>query len=442
MSDRNIVLVTTDDHAQWCLGAYGHSEVDTPTLDWMAGHGVQLDNAFCPTPVCSPARASLMTGLRPSQHGIHDWIDLERDSEGTPWLHGITTLPEWLGAAGYHTAHTGKWHCGQQRLAESFDTVRNMHRGGFDGPKFSQARDRWITDGAIEMLQERDGDAPFFLSVGYSATHMPWRDGPERLVSRYRGSSFPDIPDDPTYRFGRGDVIRPEDPEETLAQYYAAVTGIDEQIGRLIDALAAAGTLEQTVFVYTADHGHNCGHHGIWGKGNGTIPQNMLDESIRVPQIFGPWGGVAPDQTRDEFVDHCDLFRTLLDAAGVTPDAQTAVPGSSYWPQVSAVDGDHAWEQRQYCEYGDVRMVRTPRYKLIRRYFDAPDLFFDLDRDPRETHNRHGTHEYQAAVERLRRQLSAEFAAYDDLPTDGVGVSELPEYNHGSEPWQQHRPSY
>src|SRR5690606_27050213 len=120
---------------------------------------------------------------------------------------------------------------------------------------------------------------------------------------------------------------------ERLAQYYAAVTMIDQQIGRLLDELASRGTLENTLIVYTSDHGHNCGHHGIWMKGNATLPANFLDESILVPAIFH-WPGhvLEGDATREPF-DHCDLHATLCDVAGLTPDA--TLPGRSYWPRLT-----------------------------------------------------------------------------------------------------------
>lgn len=436
MTERNIVVVVSDDHGQWCASPYGNQEVRTPTLQYLADAGVRMDNAFCPTPVCSPARASLFTGRRPSQHGIHDWLDIDADDGQMDWLGAERTLPELLGDAGYRTGIAGKWHCGRGRIHDAFDDVHSMHDGGFSGKKFSLRRDRWITDGALDFIADA-ADQPFFLTVGYSATHSSWRDEPARLVSPYRDATFADVPDDPTYRYGRGDVLAQSEPRRSLANYYAAVEGIDEQVGRLLDGLDDADVLEDTVFVYTADHGLNCGHHGIWGKGNGTVPQNMLDESIRVPLIVGPHGGVAGGQRRDEFVDHCDLFRTLLDAADVLPPTDRTYPGSSYWGPLATPDGVPTWTQRQICEYGDVRMVRTQRYKLVRRYFDAPDLLFDLERDPRETTNVIDRDEYAAVEDQLGALLEDAFDDIDGSDLDGRAVEQLPDYNGGNEPWRQ-----
>lgn len=432
---RNIVLVVTDDHGQWCTGAYGNREVRTPTLDHLADTGVRMDNAFCPSPVCSPARASLFSGRRPSQHGIHDWIRIESDRDGSRWLEDEVLLPELVGDAGYATGHVGKWHCGHGRDAESFDVVHTMHHDGWDVDKFSLARDRRITENAISFLRGRADDAPFFLSVGYTATHLPWGGGPDRLVDNYRGSEFDDVPEEPTYRYGRTDVIEP-DESEALSQYYAAVQGIDEQVGRLLDELEALGVADETLVVYTADHGHNCGHHGFWGKGNGTRPQNFVEESIRVPLLVSDHPDIRGGRIRSEFVDHCDLFETLVDFAGADRPDDRSYPGRSFVPQLSRSDG-RGWTQRQYCEYGDARALRTERYKLIRRYFDAPDLLFDLRTDPREETNVYGAPEYAPVVERLENRLDEIVTA--EPQTDGTRTSALPPYNDGSEPWNRTR---
>lgn len=426
----------TDDHGQWCTGAYGNDEVETPTVDHLGTNGVRMDNAFCPTPVCSPSRASFVTGLRASQHGVHDWID-EENTPDRDWLADETTLPELLSEAGYTTALAGKWHCGRGVARRAFDHSVTARDDDFAGQRFSVQQDRRTTDHALEFLrEEREGDDPFFLFVGLVATHWPCRGQPERLVERYRGGDFPDVPDDPTYRFGGTDVLRPDDLEEALAQYYAAVEGVDEQVGRLLDELAVQGIDEETLVVYTADHGHNCGHHGFWGKGNGTTPQNLLEESIRVPLVFGGHDDVVGRQIREEFVDHTDTFLTLLDFARVEPPEEPAYPGASYLSQLTAAGDGTDWEQVQVCEYADVRAIRDESHKLVRRLPDGPDLLFDLDEDPRETRNVVDDPEYADAVDRLATRLTAAFETYVTEGKEGVPVESLPEYN-GLEVWDR-----
>lgn len=440
MPPGNVLVAMTDDHGQWCAGPYGNEDVRTPTMDHLAATGTRFENAFCPTPVCSPARASFFTGRRASQHGVHDWISSGSEFAESAPLSDEVLLPELLSEAGYETAIAGKWHCGPDRDREAFDHVYSVLEGGWSGSTHSLERDRRITDNAISFLRDTwDRDRPFFLFVGYVGTHAGWYGEPERLVEPYRGSAFGDVPDDPTYQFGRTDVMnvhRPgdPDPQEARAQYYAAVQGIDEQLGRLVDELGAAGIDDETLVAYTADHGHNCGHHNFWGKGNGTRPQNLLEESIRVPLIVSGHDDVYRDQVRDEFVDHCDLFETLLEFAGADRPTDRSYPGRSVLSPILDADGRIEHPYRQFLEYGDVRGIRTDRYKFVERHFDAPDLLFDLDADPRETRNRIEDDDYASVRERLAATLSAEFEEQTDPTLDGTRIEALPRYN-GSEAW-------
>lgn len=216
MSERpHILVVMSDDHAQWAAGCYGNREIRTPTLDYLAGSGVLMSNSYTPTPVCSPARASFFTGLLPSQHGIHDFIRATDDVTGTrDWLGDTPTLATVLQAAGYRTGLIGKWHCGRDDVPQpGFDTWFSVGRTYpyHGGPhtycdngtplELSGHKTQIITDRAVEFLRAQDG-RPLFLFVGYTATHSPWGNHPERLVDSYRGCAFDDIPHDSAYPFG------------------------------------------------------------------------------------------------------------------------------------------------------------------------------------------------------------------------------------------------
>jgi arylsulfatase A-like enzyme len=283
-------------------------------------------------------------------------------------------------------------------------------------------------------LRTRDTARPFFLFVGYVATHSPWIDHPERLVAHYRSSTFRDIPADIAYPFARivGKPV-PPDQREVQAQYYAAVSEIDEQVGRIVDHLAANHLTTSSLLVYLADHGLNCGHHGIWGKGNGTRPLNMLEESIRIPLLFHGLSQLFPGLVRSEFVDHCDLFQTLLDCAGVVLPEDAAIqlryPGQSF---LRLLQGDFLadWKTELYGEYGDLRMIRTRTHKLIRRYPAGPCELFDLSTDPRETTNLFHLPEIQPLIQTLTTRLEAFFAQHEDSAKSGLRVRELPRHNH------------
>ncbi|MBZ0293000.1 MAG: sulfatase-like hydrolase/transferase [Anaerolineae bacterium] len=452
----NILVILTDDHGQWASGCYGNKEIHTPAMDYLAQAGVRMANAFTPTPVCSPARASFFTGLYASQHGIHDWLyyfrnrpETDRGLNDRQWLED-PTLAQVLSQNGYQCALSGKWHCGQDDEPQpGFDywySLRSNYppQGGEYSDhgtfrSYEGYHTDFITDNAVSFLRQRDQDRPFFLFVGYIGTHSPWAGHPERLVEQYRECSFEDIPADTVYPFGRlagESTLRTRyNAREALAQYYASVTHIDEGIGRLLDELEAQGVDQNTLVVYTADHGLNCGQHGVWGKGNGTRPLNMLDESIRIPMIFHHPNQLFAGQVRAEFVDHCDLFETLLDYARASFDRERLYPGRSFKSILEKGQTPTEWKDAQFGEYGDVRMIRTRRYKLITRNNRGANQLFDLERDPRETTDVYHDPAYREIVAQLITQLDQFFTTYQDSEKNGLRVQELPQHNF-NEAWR------
>lgn len=453
----NILVILTDDHGRWASGCYGNREVRTLTLDYLAQTGTRFAHAFTPTPVCSPARASFWTGRLPSQHGIHDYLaEFLPEVAARDWLTGEVTLAQMLHDAGYTTALAGKWHCGGEAAPQpgwdhwfSPGDIRAPHDAPhtyfLDGTPvpLTGYRASLTTDHALRFLRERDPDRPLFLFAGYVATHSPWRDHPERLVAPYRHATFADIPRDAIYPFGRrageGMGVRTvAEQREAQAQYYAAVSEIDEQVGRLLDALVSAGMWDNTVVVYTADHGLNTGQHGLWGKGNSTRPYNMLEESIRVPLLVRTPGEQYTGAVRDEFADHCDLLPTLLDLAGVPLPAALAAtrryPGRSLAPLLRGQALPH--RDAVFGEYGNLRMVRTRTHKLVRRYPDGPHELFDLAADPRETTNCFTDGEAQPLVRELTARIEVHFAAHEEPEYSGLRVRELPRHNN-VEDWRE-----
>ena len=455
---QNIIVICNDDHGQWALGSYGNEELQTPTLDHLARTGVQMDNAFTPTPVCSPARACLLTGRLASQHGVHDYLDNQAETHEYDWLQDEVTLPQILSQAGYQTGLSGKWHLGNdERPQPGFDywfslsgdypiPHNSLYRFGDNGQikNISGYKTQIITDRAIEFLRNRDQNQPFFLYVGYVATHHPWSGHPERLVAQYRQCTFKDIPQDVAYPFGQQNLESTFDTrsnlQEALAQYYASVSQLDEATGRLLDELEGLNLSEDTLFVYTSDHGLCCSHHGIWGKGNGTLPLNMVEEAIRVPMIFNQPGRLFGQQRRREFVDHLDLFQTLVDYAGIIlPDkGDNYYPGRSFLSLLENFGGIPDWRNEQFGEYGNLRMIRTETHKLVRRYPDGPCELFDLRTDPRETINLFADPSHQPLVQTLTARLDDYFRTYEDSVKSGLRVRELPRHNM-TEAWRTER---
>ncbi len=448
----NILLFLTDDHAQWALGCTGNREIRTPALDYLAQQGALMTNAFTPIPVCSPARASLLTGRLPSQHGIHDYLASgDPEIDGRRWLKNETTLAQLFQEAGYRTGLSGKWHLGQdehpQPGYESWFTLgrgypiehQGPHAYGVDG-RHEERPGRIthrITEKAVDFLRSSD-PRPFFLQVGFYATHSPWENQVEYLVESYRQAKFADIPHDESYPFGRQNLESTNptrfNPREARANYYAAVTEIDAAVGRLLSELEAQGHLNNTLIVYTSDHGLNCGHHGIWGKGNGTLPLNMVEESIRVPLILYHPQMPLGQQRRGEFVDHLDLFQTVCEAAAINRSPEKKYPGRSFWP---LLQNQHlpGWRSVQFGEYGPTRMIRTGRHKLVRRYPDGPHELFDLQADPRETTNLFFDPAHRPLIDRLTGELEGYFTHYEDPQHSGLRAADLPRHND-TEAWR------
>jgi choline-sulfatase len=456
--DRPHVLVfVTDDHGAWALGCAGCRDLVAPTLDHLAASGARLPNAFTPCPVCSPARASLLTGLLPSQHGVHDWLRWDVEGQVHPGIDGLPHLGLLLGRRGYWTGLVGKWHLGRDHLPRpgfdrwfSYQVSQTPHLGR---QRFSDQGRPVETDGyqvellteeAVRFLRERPRDRPFFLYVGFVAPHTPHRDQPRRWVDRYRAAAFADVPDrQPSPAHGWARYAWPEARSrrrEELAQYYAAVSFVDEAVGRILDELEAQGVREDTLVVYTSDHGHLNGHYGLHTKGNATVPQNFLDGSIRVPCLLSWPRGVPAGRILDAPVDHLDLFATVLDATGGWPDPglvdPAPYPGTSFLPLLRGVP--HPWRDAVFAEYGNARMVRTSRWKLVRRYPGPngafPDELYDLLADPEEDVDRAGDPALAEVRRALEERLEAHFARYEDPARSGRRIAELPRCN-GSEPW-------
>lgn len=454
-SDRpNLLIIQTDDHGQWALNCYGTPEIRSPNIDYLAAAGARMANAFTPCPVCSPGRACLFTGRFPSQHGVHDWLaERYSDYETFDRLAGERTLYQYLSEGGYRVGHFGKWHLGRnttpQPGVDRWFSIAIQH-GRHHTPKELRREEnatswsdegeiltlpgyvtRVMTDRAIEFIREADG-RPWAAYVGPVSTHQPHAGFQERLVAPYRevanrAIGTIDPPSDSFHVPAKGDV------PDVQGEYFASVTEIDEQIGRLIDALDDSGELERTIVVYTADHGLAVGQFGRWEKGNGTRPLNMYETSIRIPMVL--WGPewITGGSVRDEPVDLCDLFCTLLHYADVSRDEQIPCVGSSFRGMLGGESQE--WRREQYGEYGPVRMIRTDRHKLLRRHGHGADQLFDLEADPAEMENLIEDSSHREIVADLDRKLTAFFSTMVDPEKDGLRVRENSGSFNPREPW-------
>lgn len=286
MADKpNIVMVMADDMGYWSMGCAGNREVRTPNLDRLAGEGMYFPDYFCTSPVCSPARASVLCGRMPSQHGVHDWISKghlnyqevspalreKHEDPDASWeyawsrqqlkgdrairyLDGFRAYTEILAEHGYTCGLAGKWHLGDAgHPQKGFTYWEPIAMGGdnyyypvvLQGGQFDMLRDTYITDyiteKALDFLKGKDKDRPFYLSVHYTAPHSPWERSqhPAEFYNLYQDCPFTETPNVPPHKWGHG--YTQEDRRNRLQGYYAAVTAMDSDIGKIIDCLKADG---------------------------------------------------------------------------------------------------------------------------------------------------------------------------------------------------------
>lgn len=432
----NILFILSDDQGAWAMGCYGNREIHTPNLDRLAEEGVRFEHFFCASPVCSPARASLLTGRIPSQHGVHDYLCEGNGGCGQraiQYLEGQTGYTDLLCEAGYECALSGKWHLGDGAHPQKGFTFWYTHQKGggpyYNAPMFRDGQPVTepgyitdvITDEALRFLDGRDREKPFYLSVHYTAPHSPWVGcHPQEYVDLYRDCPFHSCPQEPAHPWANVDVLPGyKDPIPNLQGYYAAVTAMDANIGRLLDRLEAENLAEDTLVIYTSDNGFNCGQHGIWGKGNGTFPLNMYDSSVQVPFLARHPGHIPEGRVCERMVSAYDFLPTLMEYLGLDNPLAGDLPGRSFAPWLR---GEQAPEERPvvvFDEYGPVRMIRTQTRKYVRRLPYGPDEFYCLDTDPGERENRIGDPACAEEIAQMRRQLDGWFVRYADPAIDG-----------------------
>ncbi len=452
----NIIFILSDDQGAWAMHCAGTPELYTPNLDRIAASGTRLENFFCTSPVCSPARASLMTGTIPSAHGVHDWIrsgnvDANRfASQGAenpyaggyrdervpiPYLEGQTTYTDILAQNGYSCALSGKWHLGDSvRSQHGFSRWYTIGKGGcfyyhadmVENGNITVEHGKYvteqITDKALEYLQEQKGE-PFYLAVHYTAPHSPWEadQHPKKWIEYYKNCAFesiPDVPDHPGTTAGPvyGTPMR----RNNLIGYFAAISAMDEQIGRILDRVEQLSLTEDTILIFTSDNGMSMGHHGIWGKGNGTIPFNLFDTAVKVPFLISWKDHIPAGHVSEELVSAYDVFPTILELAGLSFPQSRPLPGKSFAGIVLGRKSDRGENAVvTFDEYGSARMIRTKEWKYIHRYPQGEAELYDLCADPGEEHNLYGLNAWEFKSEQLRKQMEQWFSVYENPEIDG-----------------------
>jgi arylsulfatase A-like enzyme len=459
----NIIVILTDDQGYWALGCAGNAEIQTPNLDRLAASGIRFENFFCVSPVCSPARASLLTGALPSQHGVHDWLragnstcEPERGGRLIEYLAGQMAYTDLLVEAGYVCGISGKWHLGDAHHPQKGFSFWRVHAraGGdyYDAPMVADEAHIYFepryctdvfTDNALTFLDEQAaGTAPFYLSLHYTAPHRPW--GRDQHPAAYFDPYFNDcpfdsVPDEPmhsNYVNPTNFFDGPEARREALSGYYASVAAMDANVGRILDWLARHDLVENTVVFFTSDNGMNMGHHGICGKGNGTDPLNMYETSVKVPALISRPGHIQEGVVRSELFSHYDWMPTLLDYLGLDNPVADHLPGRSFAPLLRGEEAEGQGSVVVFDEYGPTRMIRTRTWKYVHRYPDGPHELYDLVHDPDERQNLYGRPEHADRVAAMRGELAAWFDRYVVPELDGadLDVSGRGQYDRAPEP--------
>lgn len=428
-----------DDQAPWSMKNAGDPNAYTPNMDRLAKQGSRFSNAFTPTPVCSPSRASLMTSRYGSELKITDWIHPKNDpGVGLPL--SVPTWPELLSKAGYQTALIGKWHLGDSTAQHP--TMRGYNHfmgfiGGGTNPKDpvlekdgkTAQREGYIVDlvaeEAMDWIQKRDPSKPFAMSVHFREPHAAYLP--------VRSEDWDKVKDVelqlPQPVFPGTDV---EKVRKLMREYLASVAAIDRNLGRILDQLDALGLAENTLVIYTSDHGYNMGHHGIWHKGNGhwilraeslpaateNIPKgqrpNMFDTSLKIPMLLRWPGHIPAGAENKSTISHLDWFPTFAELAGAEVAAGTVLRGKSL-TRILANPAPQEPPADFYAEYSTkhqssthMRVYRTSDWKLIRDFKNTGrDELYHLASDPGEITNLIGSPEPepQAALKKLGQSI-------------------------------------
>jgi len=439
---RNVLMIAVDDLAG-ALGCYGNTVVKTPHIDQLAKEGIVFRNAYCQLPLCNPSRASLLTGRRPDQIRVYDLDRHFRDE-----LPDLVTLPQLLKQNGWFSARVGKLYhynvpagIGTDGLDDPLSWNQVINPKGRDTreeelifnptpeKKISAAMcwlaaegadeeqtDGMITTEAIELLRNRNPEQPFFLGVGYFRPHTPYV-APKKYFDMYPLESIqlPYAPEDdrediPPVAFAHNCPIPNYGLDEltcrkSLQAYYACVSFIDAQVGRLLKALDKEGLADSTTVVLWSDHGYHLGeHNGIWQK------RCLFEESAGAPLLIREPRSKANGMVCERIVEFIDIYPTVVDLCGL--EIPKGLPGKSLKPLLESPQRE--WNRPAYTQVlrpGDGqpvmgRSIRTERWRYTEwnRGEEGRELY-DHKADPHEFNNLANDEQFAPLMRRLRGLL-------------------------------------
>jgi arylsulfatase A-like enzyme len=431
----NLVFILTDNQGAWTLGCYGNPDIRTPHIDRLASEGIRFTRALSSNPVCSPTRATFLTGLLPSQHGVHSFLDPKfmMGPEAYNTLREFTSLGEVLKDAGYVCGLSGKWHLGANLTpSEGFSfwiTKPDGHTNEFynqDVIENGQLRkeagyttDLWTRKG-IEFI-EQNQDRPFFLFLAYNGPYalgnLMRNRSKNRHTDYYEGKHFQSFPVDGMHpwQFANKPFHNTQVAMERTA---CEVSGVDDGVGEVLATLQRLGLDDDTIVVYAADQGWMGGQNGMWGMGDHFRPTGAHELMMQIPLIFRHRGKIAAGQTNDLLVSNYDFLRTMLGYLGLSEKmpTQPKSPGRDFSPVLrgKAIE----WDNVIFYEMETCRAIRDEGWKYVARHPSGPQELYDMRRDPRERFNLFGQPGMEAKQAELAGRLDEFFARYADPQYD------------------------
>ena len=448
----NVVVILTDDQRWDCLSCAGHPFLKTPNVDRVAAEGVRFANNFVTTSLCSPSRASMLSGLYAHSHRIIDNF--------TEYPAELPSYPRALKAAGYRTAYIGKWHMGENNdnPRPGFDYwASHRGQGKYNDTEFNINGSRQVlqgyythrvTDLAVDWLRKPGGN-PFLMILGHKAPHGVWIPEPRYehvfdnveirrpATSNDTGAGKPDWIRERvrTWHGIEGPLYGTNDYDKFVRTYLATILSVDDSVGRMYEALRASGELDNTILIFASDNGFLMGEHGAIDK------RAMYEESIRVPLVARYPGWMRDPRVVEEMVLNVDLAPSILDLCGAAPLA--GIHGRS-WKNLARGDAG-GWRKSWFYEYNfekefpytpNVRGVRTADWKYMHcpNGDGSPDTYkaelYDLKSDPAETKNLIDAPEARPKLEELMAELArlqGETGALPDrMPVRPAMGKELP----------------
>lgn len=435
---KNILFIAVDDMNN-DLGCYGHPVVKSPNIDRLASQGITFVNAYCQFPLSSPSRSSILTGYRPDKTRVFDLTYHFRQD-----LPDVTTLPQMFKNNGYYVARAGKMYhygnpgdigtnglddkvswterinpAGRDKTALEIDVINYTPKRGLGSAMAylsdKEGKDNEHTDGKVATeaiaLMEKHKNEPFFIAAGFYKPHCPWIT-PSKYFDLYKPEqmSLPEISPETPGRYPELALastnpwpyfgVTPDQALECILAYYAAISFVDAQIGRLLDAVKSMGLEDNTIIVFWSDHGYHLGEHGLWFK------QSCFEESAKVPFIISVPGSKNAGKTSRRTVELVDIYPTLAELTGLTPPAD--LEGHSLVPLLK--NPDAKWDHPAYTQVqrGTIagHSVRTEKWRYTEWGFgeQGTELYDEIS-DPHELNNLAGDPSYAEIVKEMKALL-------------------------------------